>query len=157
MVIELTKKIFCFFFFSIGAGDFFTAALFLDFPFTEIQGVGGVTGLSPYTCCNETDTMTSPFVGEGYNRYASDRIAVSGGFLNVDVLEGGSAAPGGPLPDDLSYQCHSAEEHAPIRAFITDTRIPVIQTGASLSLDPKKSFSFYVTTIATLISLMKAI
>ena len=43
---------------------------------------------------------------------------VAGG-LEIDALEGGSVAPGGPLPDDLSYTCHSNEEHAPIRAHIS--------------------------------------
>ena len=41
------------------------------------------------------------------------------GDLEIDALEGGSVAPGGPLPDDLSYTCHAAEEHAPIRAHIS--------------------------------------
>ena len=50
--------------------------------------------------------------------YASDRVMVAGG-LEIDALEGGSVAPGGPLPDDLSYTCHAAEEHAPIRAHIS--------------------------------------
>ena len=43
---------------------------------------------------------------------------VAGG-LEIDALEGGSVAPSGPLPDDLSYTCHAAEEHAPIRAHIS--------------------------------------
>ena len=56
------------------------------------------------------------------NRYASDRIMLIDGDANtltLDTVEGGSVAPGGPLPDDLSYTCHAAEEHAPIRAHIS--------------------------------------
>ena len=64
------------------------------------------------TCCNDTD------YDGGLNRYASDRVMVAGD-LEIDALEGGSVAPGGPLPDDLSYTCHAAEEHAPIRAHIS--------------------------------------
>ena len=50
--------------------------------------------------------------------YLAHGYMVAGG-LEIDALEGGSVAPGGPLPDDLSYTCHAAEEHAPIRAHIS--------------------------------------
>ena len=95
--------------------------------------------------------MDPEFSGKGLNRYASDRIAVSDGTLTVDVLEGGSVAPGGPLPDGLGYKCNSAQEHVPLRAFITDSRIPSIQTGASL----RASTSFYVLGVAVLLSSVK--
>ena len=81
--------------------------MFLD---SSLQGTTAT--LQPYTCCNDTD------YDGGLNRYASDRVMVAGG-LEIDALEGGSVAPGGPLPDDLSYTCHAAEEHAPIRAHIS--------------------------------------
>lgn len=106
------------------AGDFFTSALFNVWPLTDLQGVGGLTGLEPYTCCNDTSTMTAPFLGKGYNRYAMDRIAVSKETLTIDKLDGGSTAPGGSLQGDMGYKCHSAEEHAPVKAFITDARMP---------------------------------
>ena len=90
-----------------GMGDFASAEMFLD---SSLQGKPAT--LQPYTCCNDTD------YDGGLNRYASDRVMVAGG-LEIDALEGGSVAPGGPLPDDLSYTCHSNEEHAPIRAHIS--------------------------------------
>ena len=90
-----------------GMGDFASAEMFLD---SSLQGKPAT--LEPYTCCNDTD------YDGGLNRYASDRVMVAGG-LEIDALEGGSVAPGGPLPDDLSYTCHAAEEHAPIRAHIS--------------------------------------
>ena len=90
-----------------GMGDFASAEMFLD---SSLQGKPAT--LQPYTCCNDTD------YDGGLNRYASDRVMVAGG-LEIDALEGGSVAPGGPLPDDLSYTCHAAEEHAPIRAHIS--------------------------------------
>ena len=90
-----------------GMGDFASAEMFLD---SSLQGMPAT--LQPYTCCNDTD------YDGGLNRYASDRVMVAGG-LEIDALEGGSVAPGGPLPDDLSYTCHSNEEHAPIRAHIS--------------------------------------
>ena len=77
-----------------------------------INAQGKPATLQPYTCCNDTD------YDGGLNRYASDRVMVAGGLV-IDALEGGSVAPGGPLPDDLSYTCHAAEEHAPIRAHIS--------------------------------------
>ena len=90
-----------------GMGDFASSEMFLD---SSLQGKPAT--LEPYTCCNDTD------YDGGLNRYASDRVMVAGG-LEIDALEGGSVAPGGPLPDDLSYTCHSNEEHAPIRAHIS--------------------------------------
>ena len=90
-----------------GMGDFASSEMFLD---SSLQGKSAT--LEPYTCCNDTD------YDGGLNRYASDRVMVAGG-LEIDALEGGSVAPGGPLPDDLSYTCHAAEEHAPIRAHIS--------------------------------------
>ena len=90
-----------------GMGDFASSEMFLG---ASLQGAPAT--LEPYTCCNDTD------YDGGLNRYASDRVMVAGG-LGIDALEGGSVAPGGPLPDDLSYTCHAAEEHAPIRAHIS--------------------------------------
>ena len=91
-----------------GMGDFASSEMFLGSPLLQ----GAPATLEPYTCCNDTD------YDGGLNRYASDRVMVAGG-LEIDALEGGSVAPGGPLPDDLSYTCHAAEEHAPIRAHIS--------------------------------------
>ena len=69
--------------------------------------------LSPYTCCNDT------FYGGQLNAYASDRISVSENELLIDLLQGGSVAPAGPLSDNMGYRCHSSEEHAPLRAYIS--------------------------------------
>ena len=91
-----------------GMGDFASAEMFLGSPLLQ----GAPATLEPYTCCNDTD------YDGGLNRYASDRVMVAGN-LEIGALEGGSVAPGGPLPDDLSYACHSNEEHAPIRAHIS--------------------------------------
>ena len=84
--------------------------------------------LQLYTCCNDTS------YDGGMNRYASDRIMVvgrsdaggSGGGASIQVndLEGGSMAPGGPLPEDLPLACHAEQEHAPIRAYIS---LPVLE------------------------------
>jgi len=68
---------------------------------------------SPYTCCNDT------FYGGQLNAYASDRISVSGNELTIDLLQGGSIAPAGTLPNDMGYRCHSSEEHTPLRAYIS--------------------------------------
>ena len=91
-----------------GMGDFASADMFLGAPLLQ----GAPATLEPYTCCNDTD------YDGGLNRYASDRVMVAGGLV-IEALEGGSVAPGGALPDDLSYTCHAAEEHAPIRAHIS--------------------------------------
>jgi hypothetical protein len=134
-VIELNKYVFL----SAGAGDFFTSALFNVSPLNGLHGVGGLKGFEPYTCCNDTSTMTTPFIGRGYNRYASDRIAVSKAFLTIDKLEGGSTVPGGLLQEDLGYKCHSAEEHAPIRAYITDARISSTVSPTQTPINAKSS------------------
>mmetsp|Transcript_25093 Transcript_25093/g.77369 ORF Transcript_25093/g.77369 Transcript_25093/m.77369 type:complete len:456 (+) Transcript_25093:197-1564(+) len=94
---------------NVGAGDFASSRLFKD-PRLSVQGSGE---LEPYTCCND-----SHFDG-GFNRYASDRFIVAGNDVQIERLEGGSVAPGGPLPDDLTLKCHVAQEHAPIRARIS--------------------------------------
>lgn len=81
--------------------------------------------------------------GKGYNRYASDRIAASLDTLRIDKLEGGSVAPGGPvMVEGLSYKCHSNQEHLPLRAFITDTRLPIIaddEGSAAAQLNAKET------------------
>lgn len=87
-----------------------TGSMFLDKPLSLLQDA---TPLSPYTCCNDT------FYGGGLNSYASDRIGVSGDELMIDLLEGGSTAPQGPLVGDMTYYCHSPEEHVPLRAYIS--------------------------------------
>lgn len=134
-MIELNTNVFH----SAGAGDFFTSALFNVSPLNGLHGVGGLKGFEPYTCCNDTSTMTAPFIGRGYNRYASDRIAVSKAALTIDKLEGGSTAPGGSLQEGLGYKCHSAEEHAPIRAYITDARISNIASPTQKPSNAKSS------------------
>ena len=87
-----------------------TGQFFLSEPMMSLEDY---TPLSPYTCCNDT------FYGGSSNAYASDRIAVSGDGLTIDLLQGGSTAPGGPLPGDMTYHCHAAEEHSPLRAYIS--------------------------------------
>ena len=107
-----------------GAGDFPTWAMFNTKPLMGIHGVGGYDGLEPYTCCN--DTMESKWYshGKGFNRYASDRIAVSKDTLKIQKLMGGAVAPGAPLHvSELGYKCHASQEHLPLHAFITDTRV----------------------------------
>ena len=52
-------------------------------------------------------------------RYARSGARWQVQTIVIEALEGGSVAPGGALPDDLSYTCHAAEEHAPIRAHIS--------------------------------------
>ena len=61
-----------------------TGQLFLSEPLISLKDHAP---LSPYTCCNDT------FYGGGLNAYESDRIAVSGNELTIDVLQGGSTAP----------------------------------------------------------------
>ena len=96
-------------------GDFGAANFFLTPPSRlEVSGAEHRHHLWPYTCCNDTAS------GGGLNRYASDRIMlVDGGTerLRLEQVEGGSAAPGGALPDGLGFQCASPEEHAPYRAY----------------------------------------
>eukprot|EP00546_Thalassionema_frauenfeldii_P021908 CAMPEP_0178905908 /NCGR_PEP_ID=MMETSP0786-20121207/6537_1 /TAXON_ID=186022 /ORGANISM="Thalassionema frauenfeldii, Strain CCMP 1798" /LENGTH=391 /DNA_ID=CAMNT_0020577569 /DNA_START=62 /DNA_END=1234 /DNA_ORIENTATION=+ len=98
---------------NIGAGDFPISSIFLTEPLHSMESVGP---LVPYTCCNDTVS------GGGLNRYGSYQILVSRDALQIDRLEGGSAAPGGALEDTMSYQCHANEEHAPLRAFISHKR-----------------------------------
>ena len=103
-----------------GMGDFASSKLIKDplaGPFSSVLKDSGT--LQPYTCCNDTS------YDGGMNRYASDRIMVlgkedaSGGSIQVNDLEGGSVAPGGPLPEDLPLVCHAEQEHAPLRAYIS--------------------------------------
>ena len=106
--------------FNTGMGDFASDRLFLIPPLrnaTSAIDIGDNYGQSssslPYTCCNDTSW------GGGYNRYSSDRIMVVGETIAIDQVEGGSLAPGGPLPEEMTYQCHAAEEHTPLRAYIS--------------------------------------
>ena len=109
-----------------GMGDFASSKLLTDPFYSALEDSGT---LQPYTCCNDTS------YDGGMNRYASDRIMVvgrsdaggsSGGGASIKVndLEGGSVAPGGPLPDDLPFVCHAEQEHAPLRAYIS---LPVLE------------------------------
>ena len=108
---------------NVGMGDFASSKLMTD-PFYSALADGGT--LQPYTCCNDTS------YGGGMNRYASDRIMVlgkddaggSGANIKVNDLEGGSVAPGGPLPEELPLVCHAEQEHAPLRAYIS---LPVLE------------------------------
>ena len=107
------------------AGDFPTWGMFNSQPLIGLNGVGGYDALSPYTCCNDTEIDKIYSHGKGYNRYASDRIAASVSAFKVDRLLGGSVAPGGSVEvSELGYQCSSSQEHLPLRAFITDLRVP---------------------------------
>ena len=88
-----------------------TGSMFLQEPMSLLEDA---SWSSPYTCCNDTD------YGKGLNSFASDRLAVTRNNLVIDLLEGGGAAPQGPiLTDDLNYQCHVKEEHTPLRAHIS--------------------------------------
>jgi hypothetical protein len=98
---------------NVGMGDFASTKLLTD-PFYSDLEDGGT--LQPYTCCNDTS------YDGGMNRYASDRIMVlpaGRGSIGVNDLEGGSVAPGGPLPNDLPLVCHAEQEHAPVRAYVS--------------------------------------
>lgn len=102
---------------NVGMGDFSSSKLLTD-PYFSALTDGAA--LQPYTCCNDTSH------DGGMNRYASDRIMVlaadgNGGNKNIRVndLEGGSVAPGGPLPEDLTLVCHAEQEHAPLQAYIS--------------------------------------
>ena len=108
---------------NIGMGDFPSSKLMTDPYYSALTGGTGTTDLEPYTCCNDTS------YDGGMNRYASDRIMVLGrngdaDAVQVNDLQGGSVAPGGPLPEDLAYKCHANQEHAPLRAFIS---LPVLE------------------------------
>merc|ERR1711939_647271 len=97
-----------------GSGEVLTGDLFLQEPMSLLEDYKVDTASNPYTCCNDTAS------GYGMNKYASDRMAVSGDKLVIDLLEGGSTEPEGPVTsDDLGYQCHGAEEHLPLRAHIS--------------------------------------
>ena len=107
---------------NVGMGDFASSKLLTDPFYSALTGGTGTSDLEPYTCCNDTS------YDGGMNRYASDRIMVlgasggggndDGSSIKVNDLEGGSVAPGGPLPEDLSLVCHADQEHAPLRAYI---------------------------------------
>jgi len=120
-----------------GAGDFPTWVMFNTEPLLGLAGAVDNDGLEPYTCCNDThlvDIDPSQFridaIGggnKGLNRYASDRIAASVETFKIDKLEGGSITVGGPVDTvGLGYQCHAAQEHLPLRAYITDNRLPAV-------------------------------
>ena len=103
---------------NVGMGDFASDRLFNVPPLNQLESIADKETTDPYTCCNDT------VWGGGLNRYASDRIMVVGNAetgqdITIDRLEGGSVGPGGRLPDDLGYQCHANEEHAPLRAHIS--------------------------------------
>jgi len=94
-----------------GMGYVSTSEMFLSEPMMSLTDH---ERLSSYTCCNSTAKE------EGQsNNYAADRIAVSKNKLTIDKLHGGSKEPAGDLPSDMTYQCHSAEEHTPLRAHIS--------------------------------------
>ena len=93
-----------------GAGYVTTGSMFSIEPMMSLEDY---SPLSPHTCCNDT------YYGGQLNVYASDRIGVSGSELTIDLLEGGSTAPTGPLPGDMTYHCHATEEHTPLRAHIS--------------------------------------
>lgn len=93
-----------------GMGYISTGSMFSIEPLMSLEGY---SPLSPYTCCNDT------LYGGELNVYASDRIDVSGSKLTIDLLEGGSSAPAGSLPGDMTYYCHASEEHSPLRAHIS--------------------------------------
>jgi len=94
-----------------GMGYVSTSEMFLSEPMMSLTDH---ERLSSYTCCNSAARE------EGQsNNYAADRIAVSKNKLTIDKLHGGSKEPAGDLPSDMTYQCHSAEEHTPLRAHIS--------------------------------------
>jgi len=120
-----------------GAGDFPTWLMFNTEPLLGLAGAVDNDGLEPYTCCNDThlvDIDPSQYRidaiaggNKGLNRYASDRIAANNWAFQIDKLEGGSIALGGPVDAvGLGYQCHAAQEHLPLRAYITDKRLPAV-------------------------------
>merc|ERR1711865_42007 len=84
--------------------------MFYAGPFKSLTSYSDDSYTAPYTCCKN--------IGKSH-LFATDRISVSGGALRIDTLEGGAVFPGGPLPQDLQYQCSSSEEHTPLRAHIS--------------------------------------
>mmetsp|Transcript_21723 Transcript_21723/g.23292 ORF Transcript_21723/g.23292 Transcript_21723/m.23292 type:complete len:456 (+) Transcript_21723:58-1425(+) len=105
---------------NVGMGYVSTGSLFLQEPFQSLTSSVAVaaetttkTTLNSYTCCNDTG------YGGVLNAFASDRIAVTSQDLMIDHLEGGSVAPTGPVPRGMQYQCAAAEEHLPLRAYIS--------------------------------------
>lgn len=96
---------------NVGPGYVPSGSLFSDQALSLLEDKSSVT---PYTCCNDTQT------NRGLNTYATDRIAVSGPALKIDALAGGSVAPRGDvISTNMGYQCHSLEEHLPLRAHIS--------------------------------------
>ena len=75
-----------------------------------------IRGCDNPTTIHITERSNDTASGGGMNRYASDRIMLIDGDANtltLDTFEGGSVAPGGPLPDGLGYQVCT-----PVRFFL---------------------------------------